>query len=44
MTSLNDDKKSLEEELKNEKFDKKVLIVFVFVLLAVAAYFFFNNV
>ncbi len=44
MSSLNEDKKSLEAELKNEKFDKKVLIVFVFLLLAVSAYFFFKNV
>jgi len=44
MSSLTEDKKSLEEELKNEKFDKKVLIVFVFLLLAVSAYFFFTNV
>jgi len=44
MSCLNEDKKSLEAELKNEKFDKKVLIVFVFLLLAVSAYFFFKNV
>lgn len=44
MTSLNEDKKTLEEELKNEKFDKRVLIIFVFILLAVSAYFFFKNV
>ncbi len=44
MSTLNEDKKSLEEELKNEKFDKRVLIVFVFILLAVSAYFFFKNV
>lgn len=44
MSVLSEEKKGLEWQLKNEKFDKKVLIVFVFVLLAIAAYFWFKSV
>ncbi len=44
MTSLSDEKRDLEQKLKDEKFDKKILILFVFLLLAISAYFFFKNV
>lgn len=44
MTQLSDEKQKLEKDLKDEKFDKKVLIVFVFILLSLAAYFWFKTV
>ena len=44
MTELSDEKKKLAQELKDEKFDKKVLIAFVFILLVIAAYFWFKSV
>ena len=44
MTSLSDSKKELEEDLKKERFDKKVLIVLVFIFLWLSAYFWFQVV
>lgn len=44
MTSLSEEKKELEKNLKDEKFDKKVLIAFVFILLIMATYFWFKSV
>ena len=44
MNNLSEEKKKLEKDLKDEKFDKKVLITFVFILLALAAYFWFKTV
>lgn len=44
MTQLSDEKQKLEKDLKDEKFDKKVLILFVFILLSLAAYFWFKTV
>jgi hypothetical protein len=44
MNDLSEDKKKLESDLKDEQFDKKVLITFVFILLAIAAYFWFKSV
>jgi hypothetical protein len=44
MTSLNDSKKELEDELKKERFDKKVLIILVFIFLGLSAYFWFKIV
>jgi hypothetical protein len=44
MNELTDEKKDLSKQLKNERFDKKVLIVFVFILLSLAAYFWFKTV
>jgi len=44
MNNLSEEKKKLEKDLKDEKFDKKVLIVLVFILLALAAYFWFKVV
>jgi len=44
MNNLSEEKKKLEKDLKDEKFDKKVLIAFVFILLALAAYFWFKTV
>lgn len=44
MTSLNDTKKELEIDLKKERFDKKVLIVLVFIFLWLSAYFWFQIV
>lgn len=44
MSNLSEEKKKLEAELKDEKFDKKVLIAFVFILLITAAYFWFKTV
>jgi predicted site-specific integrase-resolvase len=44
MTSLNDNKKELEIDLKKERFDKKVLILLVFIFLWLSAYFWFQIV
>lgn len=44
MTSLNDSKKELENNLKQEIFDKKILILLVFIFLWLSAYFWFQNV
>jgi len=44
MNNLSEEKEKLKAELKDEKFDKKVLITFVFVLLILAAYFWFKTV
>jgi len=44
MNYLSEEKRSIEKELKNEKFDKKVLIFFVFILLWLAAYFWYKSV
>jgi len=44
MTSLDEKRKELEEELKKEKFDKKVLIILVFIFLFLSAYFWFKMV
>ncbi len=44
MTSLNDSKKELENNLKKEIFDKKILILLVFIFLWLSAYFWFQNV
>ena len=44
MNYLSEEKRNIEKELKNEKFDKKVLIFFVFVLLWLAAYFWYKSV
>lgn len=44
MTSLNDSKKELENNLKKEMFDKKILILLVFIFLWLSAYFWFQNV
>jgi hypothetical protein len=42
MTSLNNSKEKLEKELNDEKFDKKILIIFVFILLSLSTYFWFK--
>jgi len=44
MTQLSEEKKKLEKDLKDEKFDKKILIFFVFLLLWLASYFWFKSV
>jgi len=44
MNNLSDEKEKLKKELIDEKFDKKVLITFVFILLAISAYFWFKTV
>ncbi len=44
MNNLSEEKEKIKSELKDEKFDKKVLIAFVFILLALAAYFWFKSV
>jgi len=44
MNNLSEEKEKLKAELKDEKFDKKVLIAFVFILLILAAYFWFKTV
>jgi len=44
MNDLSEEKKKLQKDLKDEKFDKKVLITFVFILLAVSAYFWFKTI
>ena len=44
MNYLSEEKRDLEKELKNERFDKKVLIVFVFIFLGLAAFFWYKSV
>ncbi|MDQ7009904.1 MAG: helix-turn-helix domain-containing protein [Candidatus Gracilibacteria bacterium] len=44
MTKLSDEKQKIEKDLKDERFDKKILIIFVFIFLSLAAYFWFKTV
>lgn len=44
MDTLSNEKKTLEKTLSDERFDKKVLLVFVFILLGMAAWFWFKAV
>lgn len=44
MNYISEEKRELEKELKNERFDKKVLIVFVFIFLGLASFFWYKSV
>jgi len=44
MNYISEEKRELEKELKDEKFDKKVLIVFVFIFLGLAGFFWYKSI